>query len=238
MNRCFLIETKPESPITVLYIHVPGDHFFVDKTRRFVETYLSNPPGIDHNMVIVSQRREPFPDMKELFDRLGPHDVWLHDNRAYDISAFQQYSRICRAQMLMCLSGTTYLRRPGWLKRAWDIFQKYNGRGLFGACGNRGDLGRGAHAHLRTSSIWFNPSVLNGYPYEIDDVGKRYPFEHGPYNFTLWCRGLGLPTVEVDFSQHHDWGDWGMNRRGFHQLDQYDLLVGDRNTEPPYYPVP
>ena len=232
---CFLIEIPL---ITVVYVHVPGHGVYLPKTKRFVEGYQQFPAGVSHKMIVVSQGREPYPDVVEILKGLGPHEVVVHDNSAWDIGAFKKCARERSSPMMMFLSGGTYLRGPNWLKRAWDVFQQYDGYGLFGACGNTGGRHIDAWPHIRTSSFWCAPEVLLRYPYQCEDMYQRYPMEHGPSNFTLWCRSMGLPTVVVDFTSHHEFGHWMDNPNGFHQGYQRDLLLGDRHTEPPDYPYP
>jgi len=233
-DKCFLINSKQD--ITVVYVHVPSVPKWHLLGRRFVETYEANPPGCPHNTIIVSQGQPPYADMAQLFDRLGRWEMFLHDNSGWDIGAFVKCAELKPSPMMVFLSGTTYFRRPGWLLRMRDVFCQYNGIGLFGACGNLGDLSVQAWPHIRTSSFWCQPTVLLGYPDRVTDMSRRYPFEHGSANFTLWARSIGLPTIEVDFSGHQDFHQWGRNPRGFHRGDQYDLLVGDRISEPPFWP--
>jgi hypothetical protein len=235
-DKCFLI--APKHDITVVYVHIPSVPKWHSMAKRFVETYEANPPGCGHNTIIVAQGQPIYQDMVGLFNRLGPWQSFAHDNSGWDIGAFQRVAEQRPSPLMVFLSGTTYFRRPGWLVRMRDVFNKFNGVGLFGACGNGGDLGKSCHPHIRTSSFWCQPIVLLGYPERINETGRRYPFEHGSKNFTLWANSVGLPTVVVDFSNHWNFGEWGRNPRGYHQSDQHDLLLGDRNTEPPDYPHP
>ena len=82
---------------------------------------------------------------------------------------------------------------------------------------------------------------MNDYPHRVKQGGtggERYEFEHGKTCFTSWVTGQGLRPWIVGWDCM--WPVWQADQMpgGFHNGEQYNILVGDRLTRPPYWPHP
>ena len=81
-------------------------------------------------------------------------------------------------------------------------------------------------------------ALLNAYPMIVSNPGQRYPFEHGPGCLTSWCYSRGLQVWVVAWSGEYQLTNCNQIPNGYHSGDQSGLLCGDRNTEPPFFPIP
>lgn len=210
---------------------------YFDAAANFIASYNLHPAGIDHRLVVVSNGGPPTPDMRCLMDQINhPVEVFQHDNSGYDIGAYQAAAHALPCDMMVFFGSTAYLRGPNWLKRMAEAFEKHGSSALYGTMGN---LGCGnIFPHIRTTSFWMAPMMLNMYPLRVTDPAHRYPAEHGPNCITQWFRNQGQKAIVVTWDQEYDWPSWDNNRNGFHQGDQSALIAGDKISAPPFHSVP
>lgn len=231
MKTCFLIKAK----ILVVYIFPRGGQKWLNYAKRFSALYKRWEPTIPHKLLVVSNGGPPSPQMQKLFSGI-PCDWFMHDNTAWDIGAYQKIAKTVPCDLMVCFGASTYFRRAGWLERMVEASQKH-GLALYGAMGHKGDSGHLVWPHLRTTSFWFNPSLLNAYPYQITQMSQRYEFEHGRTSFNEWCKAQGIKRLVVTWDGEYEFDDWNNIRNGYHRGNQSNLLTGDRLTEPPFYRI-
>src|SRR5437899_6294779 len=177
--------------------------------------------------------------MRALLDQLN-HDyrVIQSDNRAYDISGFQDAAKSCPCEMMVFMGTTAYLRRPGWLNRMQDSFIRYGNAAIYVSTANQGDNLINVFPHIRTTGFWMSPVIMNMHPLRVTDPSHRYPYEHGPACLTQWCRDQGYKALMVTYEGVYEFPYWDSAPNGFHQGNQSALIVGDRLTAPPYFAFP
>lgn len=219
--------------IDITYVY-PGEAY-LPQALRFIESYHLNPPHVEHNTVIALNC--PRDDNCALFESMRNVRFHQHDNSGYDIGAFQSASRASNADMIVFLGASAYCRRPGWLLRMANAFNK-RGNHLYGSMGNQGNVNVGVWAHIRTTGFWMAPTLMNKYPNKATSPEHRYPFEHGPENFTQWVWSQGLKAFVCDWENEYEYPNWDSIENGYHKGNQAALLTGDRNTEPPFHSVP
>lgn len=223
--------------IVVTYVYpLNGQGHYMDLAVRFLAGYHAFPPGIEHETLIVCNGSPETDEARFLFGALPACQFLLHDNTGHDLGAYQHAARSTPCDLMVFFGASTYLKGPGWLKRMSDSFSKH-GRGLYGVMGNRGVAHVGVAPHIRTTGFWMPPALLNEYPTVVTKPEQRYPFEHGPNCLTSWIYRKGLMAWVVGWSGEYQQGQWDFIENGFHRGNQSDLLVGDRNSEPPYYPI-
>lgn len=223
--------------IDAVYVHLVGDRAHEELAVRFIESALTYPPKRKLNWVIAcnSPHGNSLSDeMTALFNRLGRVTFFKHDNSGWDIGAFQAYSRSSQSKFVLFLGSSAYFRRHDWLQPMVAAFRKYGPNTLYGTCGHLGDPGSGISPHLRTTGFWCAPAILNRYPTIVTRPDQRYPFEHGPSCFTLWCWSQGFQVLIVDAEGVYGYPHWNDGPQGYHRNQQSSLLVGDRLTRPPF----
>lgn len=230
-NQCWLIE--PTLEVSVVYVHVPGCPVHLENGRRFVDTWLKCPPGFPAKLIVIANGGKPNGQTHELFGPLNP-SYFEHDDSGWDIGAYQHYCQDAKEDMTVFFGGSTYFRRPNWLRRMVDVFL-FHGSGLFGSCGNMGDLARVVAPHIRTTGFWCSPKLIDVYPFKVTHPSQRYPFEHGHHGLTSWMMANGVPVRVADFSGCYEYPQWDLGPQGYHRGQQKDLLVGDRMTREPFY---
>lgn len=217
--------------IVYVYPTVAGngyDHY----AERFVQSYLKNPPSVEHSTTVVFNGNPASAEMKELFALLPEVKFMLHDNSGYEIGAYQAACRASHADMIVFFGASAYVRKSGWLLQMARAFQLH-GEAQYGCMANRGagDI----RPHLRTTGFWTSPKLFNAYPYKITKPEQRYPFEHGPECFTSFIARMGLKNWLVTAIGQYLWAEWDSAPGGIHRDGQVNLLTGDRLSEPPYY---
>lgn len=221
---------------TIVYVYPRGgDGGYFEKAFRFLNSYNSHPPGIEHNSIVVCNGGTANSAVRILFSSLPNLTLLEHDNSGYDIGAFQRASRDIGGEFMMFFGVGAYVRIPGWLSRMCEAFARH-GDNLYGSMGSLG--APGVSPHIRTTGFAITPSLFNQYPVRVTTPDQRYPFEHGPNCLTTWVAQMGRAVWIVGVT-----GEWSMNLanqipNGFHNGDQSNLLTGDRLSEPPFFPFP
>jgi len=175
--------------------------------RRFADTYIANPPGLnDHEVVVcLNGGNGHGPYQRKLFEPL-PVTFVEHNNWGKDIGAFQAAAQSLTCDLLVCFGSHIYFHRAGWLDRMVQVFES-NGPSLYGAWGFHQPK-----PHLRTTGFWLPPELLRGYPKTIGDR-DRYGFEHGPESITLWSQRLGFEPMQVTWDGAYPMPDWRVVNR-------------------------
>ncbi len=238
MNRCSMI--KSPKIVCVFVYALDGNQGFAAKAANFAASYELNPPGMDHETLIVCNGVPANPESRALFNAL-PNVTFLdHDNSGWDIGAFQLAARTVDCDLMVFFGGHTYFRKPGWLARMWEAFQNF-GDTLYGSTGNQGNIGVGVYPHVRTTAFWCSPGLLRDYPYRVTSVGgggQRYEAEHGKTCLSNWVKQQGLTPWIVGWDLAMPLDQCDQIPGTYHQGDQFNVLVGDRMTCPPFHHCP
>jgi hypothetical protein len=227
--------------IVLTYVYPQNGHGgFSTKALEFSLSYQRNPPGMDHETLIVCNGAPATQPSKDLFNALPNASFIDHDNSGWDIGAFQLAARVTPCDMMVFFSSHTYFRKPGWLLRMWETYLAL-GDTLYGSTGNQGDLRVNVHPHIRTTGFWCSPELLNQHPYRVTQVGgggQRYEFEHGANCLTNFVKQTGRTPWVVAWDTIRSVDECNSIPGGFHNGDQYNVLVGDRLCKIPYGPDP
>lgn len=186
--------------------------------RRFVESYMTNPPGeTDHEIHVAINGGVDIGDWcRDLFKPL-PVRFFKHNNYGKDIGAYQVAADMIECDLMMCLGSPIYFHRPGWLDRIALAYME-NGPAVYGPWGFHTPL-----PHLRTTAFWIPPELLNAYPHRISD-SNRYSFEHGTDSITLWSKKIGLEPLMVTWSGTYQMEAW-------HHVTRHDSLLIDQHLD-------
>ncbi len=225
----------------IVYIYPQNDGGNQQKhdelAARFIGTYHSFPPDIEHDTVIVLNAGAVNATIQAMFSGFQNVMFLPRDGAAWDIGGYQQAAMMMPAELMVFLGGSTYIRGKGWLRRMAEVFEQ-RGPGLYGCMGNRGDARVKVSPHIRTTGFWTSGELMNRYPIRIRQHDMRYGFEHGPACLTTWIRRQGKPILVATWDGIYQERDWDSIPNGFHRGNQSGLLVGDRLTEPPFYSHP
>lgn len=222
--------------VAVVYVYPPNaGPAYRDYGGRFLSSYHQNPPGAEHQSIVVINGAKITSETYCLFSSLPKLSFLEHDNSGYDIGAFQLAARTIPCNLMVFFGVSTFFKHPNWLQRMLEAYYRH-GPALYGAMGNRGNVKIRVWPHIRTTAFWMEPGLLNAYPYTINRPEERHPFEHGPDCFTGWVMKRGLQAWVITWAGEYLWKDWDNDPRGFSRGDQSNLLAGDHLCEPPYYP--
>lgn len=210
-----------------------GERYF-DYALRFLASYHANPPGLDHETVIVLNGGQCNSEITCLFSTLPNVRFIEHDNSGYDIGGFQCAARSVPCGLMLFLGVSTYFKGSGWLARVLDSYAKH-GPALYGVMGNRGDKNANVYPHIRTTGFWLPPQLMNAYPLRVTSNAQRYQFEHGENCLAEWIRKAGMKRLVVTWDAEYEWIQWDLIPNGFHQGNQSAMLMGDHISEPPFY---
>lgn len=225
--------------IACVYVYPTANHGapFARLAERFVSTYREHPPMLDHLMVVVSNGGPPSGQAVSQFSFIESTRFIQHDNSGYDIGAFQMAASTVICDLMVFFGSSAYFRGPGWLKRMVDVYNAL-GEGLYGCTGNQGDKRVNVWPHVRTTAFWCRPKLLNEHPLRVGDPSQRYPFEHGPGCLTTFALSHNLPAYIVGWNEIRALPECDSMPGGYHNGTQYNMMVGDTLTHPPYHPHP
>jgi hypothetical protein len=222
--------------ICVVYVYPKMTHApAYDNAFRFLDSYHKHPSGIDHELIVVCQSFSPDEETKLLFGNIPGVSFFEHDNSGWDIGAYQHVARDVKCDMMAFFGSSAYVRGNGWLSRMAEAFS-INPTCIYGSMQHYGALSIGVYPHIRTSGFWLNPNLLLQYPVLIHSPEQRYGFEHGPNSFTGFCYkrvGALVATWHGLFGPDQ----WNNIIEGYHNGDQKEMITGDKNSMPPFYPV-
>ncbi len=239
-DPCFFIdEPKPKIDLVYCFPH-NGHQGFAPVALEFAQSYERNPPGLKHNTVIVCNGAEITEPSKDLFNPLPNRSYINRDNSGWDIGAFQAAAKASEADMLVFCGVHTYFRKPGWLARMHEVWLEL-GDTLYGSTGNQGDERFGVFAHVRTTGFWCSRALFNAYPHQVTEGGaggQRYQMEHGKDCLTSWVIRQGKQPWIVAWDCVWPVQQCDQIPGGYHNGIQFNLLVGDRLTAPPYHHTP
>jgi hypothetical protein len=204
--------------LTYILPQINAARVYEPLARRFAESYVRNPPGLEPHEITVISNGGPIQErQKRLFGPLPCR--WMeHSNLAKDIGAFQLAAEKIACDLLICFGSHIHFWHAGWLDRIVEAFLD-NGPALYGAWGFHQPAD-----HIRTTAFWLPPELLRSYPSWIGDR-QRYEFEHSPTNsITAHVRRLGFPTLEVGWTRVLDGPCWEV-------FDQNESLLRDQHTD-------
>lgn len=229
------IPVKEQPVVQVIYVFVANNESYKNMANRFLDSYTNNLPGYPHQTIIACNNGTASGALRERFLTLPNCELFEHDNSGYDIGAYQHVSRFSKADLLLCLTSSTFFNGANWLKRCVEVYRHY-GDCLYGTMGNKGDAHVGVNRHIRSTAFWLSPSLFNQYPYHIETVRSRYDFEHKQNCLTEWCLRNGIQAWVVTWAGVFQWANWDDDPEGFQRGSQKHLMIGDHICQPPHYP--
>lgn len=231
--------------VTICYIYPTANHgaHHSDLAERFVSSYGANPPDYEHSTIVVSNGGKPSGRAVCQCSKLSRARFIEHDDSGMDIGGYQLAARGTACDIMVFFGGSSYFRKPGWLKRMVQAFE-IHGDALYGCCGNQGDFRLTQNGtervwpHIRTTGFWCTPKLVSQHPMRVTKNEQRYPYEHGPRGLTTWVLATGRKAWVVGWDDMKQVHECDSMPGTFHNGTQHNLLVGDRLTEMPYYPHP
>lgn len=220
--------------IAVCYVyptpHVPLSEYERPGEReeyalRFVASYLSAPPGVEHKLIFIANGGPPTRFMRSMAACCGDVEWFVHDDSGWDIGAYIAISRNIESDLLFCMGGTSYVMRQGWLKRVSEAWNKY-GYGVYGTLASYEIT-----PHFCTTGFGVHPSELREYPYKVQTKGERYAFEHGERSMVQLMMARKLPAVMVTWSGEYLCPDWRKPRNVYAKGDQSECLVYFKHSD-------
>lgn len=192
--------------IAVCYICVTQGKQNVELAGRFCSTYHDCPPGVEHDLFVLSNGGKPDTGLTLLFQWIKAKIVDRENDPGWDISAYvEAATTVCRNYDLMiCLGESVYAVKADWLKPIEEAYRK-NGPGMYGVFSSNS-----IRAHLNTTAFACTPDLLREYPIEVNSKERRYEFEHGARSFWRRIEGRGYPVRLVTWDgvyAPHVWRD-------------------------------
>ncbi len=188
--------------VLLVYVYPVEGNFF-GQANRFVNTYRSCKPGIDHDSVVILNGGTPPSQVSQYFVRNIPNlSFFLHDNTGWDIGGYRQLAlKLPPSTPMFCLSTKAHFKRSGWLRRMVEAWEKH-GAGLYGTLATYE-----VRPHFCTTGFMAPASLLAEYP-KVHTKDERYAFEHGPDHIVTRALKKGMPVKLVTWDGEYDMKDW------------------------------
>lgn len=205
--------------VAVVYCYpMVNAHVYFAAARRFAQTYQSFPAGYPHTLYVGCNGGVPHDMDKTAFKGVAC-DFRPRSNSGWDIGLFQESADQIPCDLMVCLGAPVHFHRAGWLSRMVDAYVEH-GPGLYGCTAYLAP-----NWHVRTTSFWFPPILLQSYPSIIGSVrAMRYDFEHGNHSFTRHTLSAGLPCIMVTWTGCFPFDQWQD-----HAPDAHNILVRDQH---------
>ena len=210
--------------IVVAYIAVSQGVLTADYCARFVGSYLVNPPGIDHQTIVVANGGPLPKETALLFDPLSAAFMPRDNDGGHDLSGYHQVAREVPCDLLVCQGESLHYHRPGWLKKIADAYSNF-GEGMYGMFSSY--LVR---PHLNTTGFAISPNLLLNYPTPTNH-DERYAEEHGPN--CLWKRvqAAGKAVKLITWDGAWDHFQWRVPRDCLWKGNQSNCLAYCSHTD-------
>lgn len=219
-----MLKPAAQLKVCVAYVCVTNGNMTDSYAPRFAQTYLDNPAGIDHRLIVVCNGGELSLKREKYFDKLDCEFLSRENDGGFDISAYQEVARDSGCDFLVCLGESVYFYKPDWLLKLVQARLKY-GPGMYGFFATHAAL-----AHLNTSAFGVDAPFLAKYP-PVLNHGARYEFEHG--SSAMWRRIVkgGGRAIYVTWNGEYAPGHWRDSRNGLNEGTQKDLMVLCNHTD-------
>lgn len=203
--------------IVYVYPDLKASHY-KPLARRFVNSYMENPPGAaDHELIVAVTGGTPGnPEYRKVMDPL-PCEFFIHNNCGKDIGAFQTLAPTIDCDLMICLGAPVHFYRAGWLDQIVNAYYQ-EGPALYGPWAFHEPKD-----HVRTTAFWLPPDLLKSYPYPIEN-GNRYEFEHGDRSIHAHVKSQGLESYMVTWGGCYPRSQW-------HHTTRQTTLFFDQHTE-------
>ena len=217
--------------LAVCYCWPQGDDH-TQYAMRFINSYIQSPPMVDHETVILTdpaELGEEFDLARSCFPKVS---FFQCPAPGKDLSRYFSYAENSSADVILCLGGSAYFRKPGWGVRVIRSFETLGAQNLYGACGHTG--AGPVRPHIRTTGFWCSPKMLRRYPQRPQNHAERYQVEHGAGCISDWFSSQGSRVLVINFASEYDLAHANDDPQGYARGSQQALLFGDRLTAPPY----
>jgi hypothetical protein len=206
----------------------PEPDWYAPYTKRFVDSYLKYPAGIEHELIICFCGGDPSIGMMELFDPIATSYA-SYRGPGWDIGAYQTVSERLDADLAMFMAAPVNFIRADWLAPFKEAREVY-GNGLYGPQASYEN-----YPHIRTGCFACPPLLFNTYPHKIDSREKCCWFESGggnpSWNFTGWMLANGYEARMVLPGRCCKLQAWRDPPNIFRRGDQSNLLIWDRHND-------
>jgi len=229
--------------VALVYIHVVNPEansteLYLACSKRFAATYYLFPPGLEHDLFVVScQGQGKLPPL-DIFAPL-PVNYEVYDGGGWDIGAYQMMARKLDHDFVVFATSRVHLHKPGWLHRIVNCREQF-GEGLYGNSGSyehcslwRTDIRNEPvrNPHIRTEFFGCNPAIMRTYPMAINSRHTSFQFESDRNSLTNFYISKGLETRVATWDGCYRIPDWRTPPNIFRRGDQSNLLVWDRHTD-------
>jgi hypothetical protein len=210
--------------VVVVYVHVMNNEEHDRWTQTFTLNYAANPPGHDHETLIVCNNGTFNESVKKRFEMCPKVSFINHTNEGWDIGAYIAASHRLDADMVVYMCGTSYVKSPNWLARMVEVWCKH-GPGLYGSVATYE-----RSPHFNTTGFWCHPEMLRQYPIRVTNKEERYAFEHGHRACWRMINRMGFPTLLATWDGEYNWWHWRAGNNIYRRGTQENCLTFFRHT--------
>ncbi len=210
--------------ILLAYVAVAGGNLTADYCARFVGSYLTCPPEVEHETVVCCNGGPLDLETAMMFQPMPVKFFPRQNDDSWDIGAYQDVATKFKCDMLVCCGETIFFHKPGWLQRYVDAWDKL-GPGMYGTFSS--NLVR---PHLNTTGFAVDPKFLLGYP-RPRNRKERYDMEHGTNSLWQRIESLRFPVRCVTWDGIWDSKRWRQPDNILWKGDQSNLLMYCSHTD-------
>lgn len=202
--------------IAVTYVYpLVNRQIYFPLAKRFAESWKQFPGAHLH---LLCNGDSPGPMDLRPFDGIS-YETHTCSNMGWDVGSHQWAAKNIPCDLLVCFGAPVHFYRAGWLDKMIDAYLNY-GPALFGCTAYLSP-----NWHVRTTSYWIPPTLLNSYPYQIGSSrASRYGYEHGNESLTRHVISAGFETIMVTWNGCFPFSQWKD-----HAPNRDEILVRDQH---------
>lgn len=203
---------------------IPLPDHWKDILKRFRDSYISHPAGVEHDFYICASGASLSRSSKELFGGLNYREL-RYKGRGWDIGAYQHCAKqLTMYDLVVFLNSQSFIVIDGWLRYFVEAYSTF-GPGVYGASSSFE-----VAPHIRTSAFAASPQLLIEYPFKTRSRYDACLFEHSPKNFSLWALQQGFPVRVILRRGSLSLAESRQEENIFRRGAQENLIINDRHT--------
>ncbi len=210
--------------IVLAYIVVTGGPLTHEYAARFVGSYLTFPPGVEHETVIACNGGPPTHDTGMLFAPLNAKFLPRINDLGFDITGYMDVAQRFPCDLLLACGETIHFHREGWLAKYVEAASRH-GPGMYGTF-----TSFLVRPHLNTTGFCVTPKFLLDYP-RPQSRQDRYAFEHGHHSLWRTIAAHGYATKLVTFDGVYGPEQWRTPPNILWRGDQSNCLMLCSHTD-------
>jgi hypothetical protein len=231
---------RSNKTIAVAYLARGADKNWFVSFERFLDSYITNHPGISHNLYVIFKGFEHDTDLKKsklLFSKIPHNPIFLGDQN-FDIGAYIEWANMIEEDLICVLNTASEILSLDWLRKLYINLTLPN-VGLVGATGSYESINQFNNSfplfpnlHIRSTGFMIDRKFFLKITDGLKIITKvdAFHFESGPKSLTRQVMASGKEIFLIGRNGRSYSPKFWASSNTFRQGTQNNLLIADNQT--------